>query len=131
MFGLRIDDRVACDGSYNQFCGHKLTATITIGVDKERLNAPIKRIGFMGTDSGAPFTIEKKGSDEYHNGLWDLSFELAVKIAWLSREHRYKGAFFVETEDGSYYWLKQNNSVDYEFGSDLGTNLSSIDNGCN
>lgn len=89
----------------------------TIGIVKDRLDAPIKRVGFIGTDNHQPMQIEVQPAAEYDNGIWDLEFELYEDIM-RGKFHRIKGSFFVETTINHYYWLKDKGSMDFEFDSD-------------
>lgn len=114
IFGVASEDRIFGEGSNNQFTGRRRRAVFTIGISKKRLDAPIKRVGFMGMDNDQPMQIEIQPSAEYKNGLWDLGFELHVSIMG-ERFHRLKGSFFVETTNNIYYWLKNKGEMDFEF----------------
>ncbi|OFZ48991.1 MAG: hypothetical protein A2381_15395 [Bdellovibrionales bacterium RIFOXYB1_FULL_37_110] len=130
IFGINIRDKVVCDGSSNQFCGHEKSVTFTVGVDKNKLDAPVKRVGFKGTNDGQAYETSFPATNEHHTGLWDIEFSLARHIAWNKFDHVTKGSFFVETTDGTYYWLKYKNNSDFEFDSNLSSNLSFYDNRC-
>jgi hypothetical protein len=114
VYGVASQDRIFSDGRSGQFTGYKRKAVFTIGIDKKALDAPIKRVGFMGTDNDQPMQITFLPSAEYNSGLWDFEFELHRLIMWVKEFHRIKGSFFVETTNNTYYWLKDKGE-DFEF----------------
>lgn len=118
LFGVASRDRTYYDGSCHQFSGHARMAVFTVGIDKSTLDAPVKRVGFMGTDNDQPLQKEVPPTDEYENGLWDLEFELYRYIMGEKSFHQIKGAFYVETTNETYYWLKDRSANDFEFNSD-------------
>jgi hypothetical protein len=115
IFGVASQDRVFFDGSNHQYTGRIRKAVFTIGISKDRLDAPIKRVGFMGIDNDRPMQIEDPPTAVYNHDLWDLTFELHVSIVWEQRFHRIKGSFYVETTNNTYYWLKNKGMTDFEF----------------
>ena len=133
IYAVSAGDTIACDGSYNQFCGHRKYFKVTLGVYTDRLDDKVKRVGFKGTAdrSGASFewTVEADADKEYRNGLWDLDLTTVYDIMGENKTS-YRGAFFVETESGTYYWLKRNFDVDYEFNESSSTTLSDYRNRC-
>jgi hypothetical protein len=116
IFGVSSRDMTYYDGSYHQFSGHRRNAVFTLGIKKDQLDGPIKRVGFMGTDNSQAFQKEVGPSAEHDNGLWDLEFELYVFMLGQTF-HTIIGSFYVETVSCTYYWLKNWGTVDFEFDS--------------
>jgi hypothetical protein len=116
VYGVASQDRIFITGRSGQFTGHRRKAVFTIGIYKKALDAPIKRVGFMGTDNDQPMRIEVQPSAEYNTGLWDLEFNLheTVETSMGDWFHRIKGSFFAETTNNTYYWLKDKGE-DFEF----------------
>lgn len=115
MFGVGSEDKTYYDGSNHQFKGKKRNAVFNIGVDKGSLDAPVKRVGFMGVNNDQPLQFDLPASAEYNNGLWDLDFELHKSIMGTNIQSNIRGSFFVETTNNTYYWLKDQGVRDFEF----------------
>jgi len=118
LFGLSSQDQTFYDGSCHQYKGHKRSATFNIGLDKNQLDAPVKRVGFMGVDNDKPLEKELPSTAEYQDGLWNLCFEIYRNIVWVNQKHYIQGAFYVETTKNTYYWLKDKGEKDFEFNWD-------------
>lgn len=117
VYGIASNDRYFNDGSYGQFRGEHRNAVFSIGVYKDMLDGEIKRVGFMGTDNGQPLQKEL-GPEAGRNGIWDFEFALFSSIMGEVTFCHVKGAFFVETVNETYYWLKTSGSNDFEFDGD-------------
>ena len=113
VFGIASESKIISEGSNNQFTGYKRRAVFTIRIIKSKLDAPIKRVGFMGIDNDQPVQKEAPPSAEYRDvSFWDFSFELHRSIVWVEEFHRIKGSFFVETTNNTYYWLKDRGEME-------------------
>ncbi|MBN8541678.1 MAG: hypothetical protein J0L82_14905 [Deltaproteobacteria bacterium] len=122
------------DGSYDQFEGIRKSIIFQIGAYPNRLgNSPIRRVGFQGTairswstgTETVAFNLEK-AADQGKNLIWEFSFNTRTQLMGQSST-TYKGAFFVETQNGIYYWLKNKDGKDFEFGADSSIDLASIE----
>lgn len=106
--------------TYTKYGMNFLYAFLKVHLD--RLDAPIKRIGFMGKkrfETTAPGTGEVTtyesdwskvveasshlGSDHY---FW-VSFHVSGARYGFQMKGVYQGAFFVETQKGTYYWVNE------------------------
>lgn len=117
VFGIASNDRHFYGGSYNQFRGERRSAVFSIAIYKDMLDGEIKRVGFMGTDNGEPLQKEL-GPEAGNNGIWDIEFALSSSMMGEVTFSHVKGAFFVETVNETYYWLKKADSSDFEFDGD-------------
>ena len=133
VFGVGMNERIIHEGSNNQFHGTSKSIILTLGVHKERLDAKVKRIGFMGKmidGHGSEVSVLKElyPSDERSNGLYDFTFELSREV-FSKMAYEYVGAFFVETTVNTYYWLKPNGR-DLIFNENISPVLSRYNHGC-
>lgn len=136
MYGISTKETVYRDGSNNQFSGVKKLVTLELGVDESKLDSKVKRVGFQGLlennyngrISSAPYSfsfVQNTGK----KGIWTATTELARKMMG-ENQFKYTGAFFVETQAGTYYWAKPD-SGDYSFDGKTLIALSDFNSKCN
>jgi hypothetical protein len=126
--GVWSNDRIVVDAPTGEVRGQECTLVFTLRVDRGRLDGDVARLGFMGSHNGDIFTLDVPAGMEYRTGLWDLLFPIrrsttvvesddSGRRATTTQEerHSYAGAFYVETVNGTYYWLKYRGESDFTF----------------
>lgn len=115
MYGVFSHDRTVSDDFDGEPTGQECTLVFTLSVSRQLLDVGVVRVGFMGADNGDLFSLDVPGSYEYRTGLWDLLFPIRRSSPEEETRHSYKGSFYVETADGTYYWLKYLGESDFTF----------------
>jgi hypothetical protein len=139
LWGVSAHHRQFREGSYALFSGIKKTFEFEIGVSLNKLRESgetIKRVGFKGLDNfkiGNSQTAKEESSaieiefapEMNDKQIWTFSFETEA-LGIVNRTHIYKGAFFVETTNGIYYWLKTRSGEDFLIGPESQANLNNF-----
>lgn len=115
MYGVFSHDRTVTDDIDGEVTGQECTLVFTLSVSQQLLDRGVVRVGFRGAHNGDIFSLDVPGSYEYRTGLWDLLFPIRRSVAGEETRHAYRGAFYVETSDGTYHWLKYLGESDFSF----------------
>ena len=108
-------DRTIIDGVVGDSTGQECTLVVTLAVARHLLDVGVARVGFMGSHNGDIFSLDVPGGAEYRTGLWDLVFPMRRYFGDVEEQHAYAGAFYVETRDHTYHWLKYLGESDFRF----------------
>lgn len=130
VYGVSSKESIFKDGSNNQFSGIKKTISFDLGIEISKLDSKIKRVGFQGLReesvnshiSSYPYDFSFSQIPE-KNGIWTASVVVDIK-AHGQENFKYNGAFFVETVNGTYYWLKTVSQKNFYFDSQTAVSLS-------